>query len=362
MRITAIEISRLAVPLRRPIRTTVHDFSHANTVLVEMRTDAGLTGIGWCFAPKPSQAAALAALVADLAAVYEGRDPRAARANHAAAWAEMNWLGHAGAPMMALAALDTACWDIAARAADLPLYRLLGGDEEGERVQTYASSALWRDRSTDALVTEAGELIAEGHRAMKLRVGQADVAADVERARRLREALGPDVAILVDANQAWSEADAIRAGRGFEEHGIYWLEEPVFYADLEGSARVAAALDMRVATGETSYGLEGMKRHLDARAADVLMPDLQRMGGITQYLDVCALCAAYHEPVSSHLFTEASAHVLAAQPHALMLEHMDWWDPLFAAPIEVSDGAVVIPDRPGLGLELAPGARARYAA
>ncbi len=360
MRITAIELFRLAVPLRRPIRTSVHDFSHANTVLVHMRTDAGLTGTGWCFAPKPTQAAALAALVEDLAQVYDGRDPRAVRANHAAAWTEMNWLGHAGAPMMALAALDTACWDIAAQAADLPLYRFLGGEKD--RVETYASSALWRDRTMDALIAEAEDLIGEGHRAMKLRVGQADVSADVARARQLREALGPDMRILVDANQAWAEADAIRAGRGFEEHDIYWLEEPVFYADLEGCARVAAALDMRVATGETSYGAADMTRHLELRAADVLMPDLQRMGGITQYLDVCALCAAHHEPVSSHLFTEASAHVLAAQPHALMLEHMDWWDPLFAEPVRIEDGAVVIPDRPGLGLELAPNALTKYAA
>ena len=154
---------------------------------------------------------------------------------------------------------------------------------------------------------------------------------------------------------------AIRAGRLLEPLDIFWLEEPVFYSDLEGCARVTAALDMRVATGETSYGSAAMKQHLDARAADVLMPDLQRMGGITGYLNAATLCAAYDQPVSSHLFTEASVHVLAAQPHALMLEHMEWWEDLFENPLVVQEGQVVMPDGPGLGMILSDEALARFA-
>ena len=360
MQISAIEIDRLALPLRRPIRTSVHHFTHAHTVLVRLRSDDGATGIGWCFAFTAGKAAALAALAEDLATLYDGRDPRAVRANFAAAWRDMNFLGHAGAPMMALAALDTACWDVAAQAAGLPLYRYLGGDRD--RVQTYASSGLWLDYSVDELIAEAEAFRQQGHRAMKMRVGRADFATDVERVRLVREALGPDVALLVDANQAWPESVAIRAGRALEPFDVFWLEEPVFYTDLDGCARIAAALDMRVATGETAYGSAAMKAHLDARAADVLMPDLQRMGGITEYLNAAVMCAAYHQPVSSHLFTEASAHVLAAQPHALMLEHMNWWEAIFEAPLAVEDGAVVLPDGPGLGLTLSEPALARFAA
>jgi L-alanine-DL-glutamate epimerase-like enolase superfamily enzyme len=359
MKITGTDITLLVVPLRRPIRTSVHNFSHAHTVFVQMHTDAGLTGIGWCFAFEERKAAALALLAEDLAALYLGRDPRAVRDNHAVAWKDMNFLGHAGASMIALSGLDTACWELAALAADVPLYRHLGGAVT--RVETYASSALWLDRSIDALAAEALDLVADGHRAMKVRVGQADFMKDVERVRHVREAVGPDITLMVDANQAWPESVAIRAGREFEALDIFWLEEPVFYTDIEGCARIAAALDMRVATGETSYGSAAMKQHLDARAADVLMPDLQRMGGITDYLNTCALCAAYEQPVSSHLFTEASAHVLAAQPHALMLEHMEWWEELFTAPLVIEDGAVVMPEGPGLGLTLAPGALTKFA-
>jgi len=360
MKITETEIIRLAVPLRRPIKTATHDFSHAHTALVQMRTDAGLTGTGWCFAFEARKAEALAILAEDLAALYAGRDPRAVRDNHAVAWKDMNFLGHAGASMIALSGLDTACWDLAAQAAEVPLYRHLGG--AAPRVETYASSGLWLDRTVDALVDEARGFVDAGHRAMKVRVGQADFMADVARVRQVREAVGPDITLMVDANQAWPESVAIRAGREFEALDIFWLEEPVFYTDLEGCARIAAALDMRVATGETSCGSAAMKQHLDVRAADVLMPDLQRMGGITDYLNACALCAAYNQPVSSHLFTEASAHVLAAQPHALMLEHMEWWEELFADPLPVEDGAVILPDGPGLGLTLRQDALSDFAA
>ena len=358
MKISAIDITRLAVPIRRPIRTSVHDFTHAHTVLVRLRTEVGLTGMGWCFAFEAPKAAALAALVEDLAPLYQGRDPRAVRANFDRAWRDLNFFGHAGPAMMALSALDTACWDLAAQAAELPLYRYLGGD--GERVTTYASSGLWLNYTVDELIAEAEEFRTQGHRAMKMRIGRADFMTDIERVSRVREALGRDIELLVDVNQAWPESVAIQAGRLLEPLDIFWLEEPVYYADLEGCARVAEALDMRVATGETSYGSAAMKQHLDARAADVLMPDLQRMGGITEYLNAAILCAAYHQPVSSHLFTEASAHVLAAQPHALMLEHMEWWEELFEHPLVVEEGQVVLPGGPGLGLTLSEQAVARF--
>lgn len=350
MKITDAVVHRLSVPLPRPVRTAIHDASRADTVLVELRTDAGLVGAGYCFAFGPHRARALAALVDDLVPLYVGQDPRAPRAHFARAWRAINFLGHAGAAVMALAALDTACWDLAARAAELPLFRYLGGDRT--RVPAYASDGLWIDASIDGLLAEAERFLAQGHRAMKMRVGRARPAEDLERARRLREALGPDVRLLADANQGWDEPTALRAGAMLEAVDLYWLEEPLPYEDLEGSARVAAALRTPIASGETEYGSLGMKRHLDLRAADVLMPDLQRMGGPTGFLQAAALCQGYQQPVSSHLFTEASCHLLAAVPNALVLEHMSWWQGLFSEPLRIEDGHVVVPERPGLGLEL----------
>jgi L-alanine-DL-glutamate epimerase-like enolase superfamily enzyme len=357
--ITEAVVHRLSVPLPRPVRTARHDHTHADTVAVELRTDAGVVGAGYCFAFGARRARALAELVQDLAELYVGKPP-APQTRHAEAWRALNFIGHAGASLIALAPLDTACWDLAARAANQPLFRLLGGDRT--RVPTYASSGLWIDDSVDALLREAETFLAGGHRAMKIRVGRANPEEDVERVRIVRSALGGDAALLADANQGWDEATAIRVGRRLQEHDLYWLEEPLSYDDLAGCARVAAALDVRIATGETDYGSAGMKRHLEARAADVLMPDLQRMGGPTEFLRAAALCHAWQQPVSSRLFTETSAHLLAATANALILEHMSWWEPLFTEPIRIEDGCVVLNERPGIGVELSPSALKRFKA
>jgi L-alanine-DL-glutamate epimerase-like enolase superfamily enzyme len=359
MKIGRAVVHPLRIPLARPLRTSIHDIRALDTVLVELPGADGAVGVGYCFAFGERRARALQALVEDLAPIYEGGEASATRAHFDRAWRSINFIGHAGLAVMALAALDTACWDLAAQAAGLPLWRLLGADRR--RVPTYASSGLWLDRSLDELVAEARGFVAAGHRAVKMRLGRAP-AEDLARARALREALGPDVKLLADVNQGWDEATALRVGRALDEVGLFWLEEPLPYEDLAGAARVAAALDTPIASGETEYGWLGMKRYLDARAADILMPDLERMGGVTGYLKAVELCEAYQTPVSSHLFMEVCGHVLAAAPHGVILEHMDWWQELFDDRLAVVDGCVVLPDRPGLGVGLDRTALARFRA
>jgi L-alanine-DL-glutamate epimerase-like enolase superfamily enzyme len=349
----------LSLPLPRPLRTASHDIRAVDTVVVEMRTDTGAAGAGYCFAFGRHRARALHALVEDLIPLYQGQPPAAARALHEAAWRSINFLGHAGAAVMALAALDTACWDLAAQDAGLPLVRLLGGQRD--RVPTYASSGLWLDASIDDLVAEAERFVAQGHRAVKMRLGRGP-SEDVERVGRVREAIGPDIRLLADANQGWDEMTALRVGAALEVFDLFWLEEPLPYEDLAGHARVAAALRTPIASGETEYGVLGMKRYLDARAADVLMPDLQRMGGVTGFLKAAALCEAFHVPLSSHLFVETSAHLLAAAPHALICEHMDWWEVLFDEALQVREGMLLLPERPGLGVRLRQEALDRFRA
>ena len=359
MKIGRVVIHLLRLPLPRPLKTSIHDIRAVDTVLVELRGDGGAVGSGYCFAFGEHRGRALQALVEDLAPLYEGQDARSTRALFDRAWRSINFLGHAGVAVMALAALDTACWDLAAQAAGLPLWRFLGAAHN--RVPTYASSGLWLDRSIDELIAEATAFRAAGHRAMKMRLGRSH-DEDLARARALRQALGPEVRLLADVNQGWDVATAIRTGKALEEIGLYWLEEPVSYEDLEGSARVAAALDTPIASGESEYGWLGMKRYLDARAADILMPDLQRMGGVTGYLRAVELCESYQWPVSSHLFVEVSGPVLATAPHAMLLEHMDWWETLFDDRLAIVEGAVVLPDRPGIGLGLNRAALTRYRA
>jgi len=359
MKIGRVVVHPLRLPLPRPLKTSIHDIRAVDTVLVELQGDGGAVGSGYCFAFGDRRARALQALVEDLAPLYEGQDASATRALFDRAWRSINFLGRAGLAVMALAALDTACWDLAAQAAGLPLWRFLGAGSN--RVPTYASSGLWLDRSMDELLAEARGFHEAGHRAMKMRLGRTP-AEDLARARALRAALPAEVKLLADVNQGWDVATAIRTGQALEEIGLFWLEEPVDYEDLEGSARVAAALTTPIASGESEYGWLGMKRYLDARAADVLMPDLQRMGGITGYRRAVELCEAYQWPVSSHLFVESSGPVLATASHGVILEHMDWWESLFDDRLAVVEGAVLLPDRPGIGLGLDRSALTRYRA
>jgi len=220
----------LSLPLAQPLTTSIHDIRSVDTVLVEMQGAGGAVGVGYCFAFGPKRARALQALVEDLAPIYEGAEATATRALFDRAWRSLNFLGHAGVAVMALAALDTACWDLAAQSAGLPLWRFLGADRP--RVPAYASSGLWLHRSIDELVAEAQKFLAQGHRAMKMRLGKTRPGEDLERARALRAALGPDVKLLADVNQGWDEATAIRTGRALEEVGLFWLEEPLPYEDL----------------------------------------------------------------------------------------------------------------------------------
>lgn len=359
MKISRVRPQLLSLPLPRPVRTAVHEIRTVDTVLVELETDAGVVGLGFCFAFGRHRARALHALVDDLIPLYEGENPLAARALFESAWRSINFLGHAGAAVMALSALDTACWDLAAKDAGVPLFRFLGGVRD--RIPAYASSGLWLDATVDELVAEAQDFLARGHRAVKMRLGRSP-KEDLERVRLLREAIGPRVKLLADANQGWDEATAIRVGRELEPFDLYWLEEPLPYEDLEGCARVAAALTTPIATGETHYGSLAIKRHLELRAADILMPDLQRMGGVTGFLKAATLCEAFGVPVASHLFMEATSHLLAAAPNGLILEHMEWWQELFDEPLPLVEGHILLPDKPGIGLGLDRKALARFAA
>ena len=184
----------------------------------------------------------------------------------------------------------------------------------------------------------------------------------VARVRAVREAIGPDIALMVDANQQMTVKQAIRIGRMMEDLNLTWFEEPVICHDHEGEAQIAAALDTPIASGETVYTHRGILDMLEARSADVLMPDLQRMGGPTEFLKAGHLCEAFHIPCASHLFPEMSLSLLAALPGGYYLEHMPWFEPIYRERIELdANGHAVVPDRPGWGFSFDPEAIRRFA-
>jgi L-alanine-DL-glutamate epimerase-like enolase superfamily enzyme len=258
-----------------------------------------------------------------------------------------------------MAGIDMALWDLRGKAAELNVSRLIGAVRQEAPV--YASGGLWLSSSIDELQREAADFVAAGFRAMKTRVAPGKPEAMVARVRAVREAIGPDIGLMVDANQQLSVPEAIHLGRMLEPLNLTWFEEPVICHNHEGEAAIAAALDTPIASGETVHTHRGILRMLQAHAADILMPDVQRMGGPTEFLKAGALCEAFNIPISSHLFPEVSLPLLAALPNALYLEHMPWFEPLYGQKLMLdAAGQAVVPIAPGWGSSFDPAAIARH--
>lgn len=347
MKITGCKTTLVEVPLAQPIATAIHQMRSVGCVLLELETDQGLVGESFVFTLNGQRLAALHEMLRGFLHQVEGRDPHQVTAIWQSIWDEMNPIGHKGFSIAALTAIDTACWDLIGKAAEQPLHRLFGACRE--RVKTYASGGLWLSQSIDECVAEAQDFIDAGFRAMKIRVGKANAAEDIKRVRALRDAIGPDIELMADANQALGVKQALRLGRELEAFKLGWFEEPVSYHDLAGCRQIRESLDTPIAAGETEYTRYGMRDILAARAVDVLMPDLQRIGGLSEMRRVAALAASHDIPISTHIFTEYSLCIAGAEPNCISVEHMPWFAPLFNESMHIEHGMIEIPDRPGTG-------------
>jgi mandelate racemase len=225
---------------------------------------------------------------------------------------------------------------------------MLGGSPRP--IPAYNSSGLGL-MPADRLADEAAKLVTGGFRAVKLRLGYPTLAEDMAALAAVKRALRPDIAVMVDYNQALTVAEALRRGRALEQEGVYWLEEPVRHDDYRGNACLREALQVPIQIGENFDQPRGMAAALAAGACDYVMPDAERIGGVSGWMQAAALAASAGVEMSSHLLPEISAHLLAATPTRHWLEYVDWADPLLCEPLEIRDGAAIVPSRPGNGLE-----------
>jgi L-alanine-DL-glutamate epimerase-like enolase superfamily enzyme len=347
MKIVKLSTVRVEVPLARPIRTAIHDIRSVGVLLLSIDAGDGLLGEGYLFAPGTRQLRVFEEMALSFAPILVGADPEMSEGLWRQLWNAINFYGHKGVSVFALSAVDMALWDLRGKALGRPLHRLIGGCRS--LVPTYASGGLWLGASIDELIAEAKSFVASGFRAMKMRLGKPRIEEDLERVAVVRRAIGPSIALMADANQGFTVDHAIRLGRRLEEFNLAWFEEPVAAYDLDGSARVAAALDTPVASGETEYARYGFRDMLKAGAADVLMPDLGRVGGVSEFIKVAHMADALDVSVSSHIYTEQSVSLVAALGNATYLEHMPWFGSLFRERLELRDGMVVVPERPGFG-------------
>lgn len=328
------------------------DTSSVGCLLVFLDTDEGITGESLLFAFDPRHLAVLEQMVLVLKADVIGEDSDYTERIWEKLWARSRFFGHEGVSIFAISALDRACWDIVRQAAGKPLYRILGACRDD--VPAYASG-LWLTQTPDQLVADAQRFLAAGFRAIKMRVGKPRIQDDVERVRIVREAIGPEIALMVDANKRFTVDHAIRLGRRLEAFDLAWFEEPVPAHDLAGSAKVAAALDTPIASGESEFTRYGFRAMLELQAADILMPDFARVGGLTEMMKVAAMAAAFDVPVTPHNYPQESIQVLGSIPNGTWLECLPWFSPLYSEPIEVVNGRVAIPQAPG-GFRLDPAA------
>ena len=341
----SLVVRAVDAPLERPVRTASGSIMTAPLVLLDLVTEEGVTGRSYVFCYTPAALKPVAAMVGNLAAMVRG-DAVAPATIAAKLEQRFRLLGPQGLVGIAVAALDMAAWDALARAAGVPLVELLGG--RARPIRAYDSYGMVE-------VAEVAELAAaavqRGFLAMKIKVGYADVRDDVEAIRQVRRVAGESMTLMIDYNQSLALSEALRRAPVIDDERVLWVEEPLRADDDAGHAQLAVAMRTPLQLGENWWGPNDMTRSIAARACRLAMPDVMKIGGVTGWMRAAALAQSAGLPVSSHIFPEISAHLLAVTPTCDWLEYLDLAGPLLAEPSRVVDGCVTASSRPGAGLE-----------
>ncbi|MGY3623154.1 mandelate racemase [Bradyrhizobium sp. USDA 3686] len=353
--VRSLKVRTCVVPLDPEVQTASGRVPVAPLVLIDLETDAGMIGSSYIFTYTPVALKPTAELVRGMEVVIKGR-PLAPTTLYDLLCRNFRLLGSEGLVLMAIAAIDMAAWDAAARTTKLPLAKLLGASPA--RIPAYASL---RNMKPDDLAKEAESLLPSGFRAFKFKIGWPDLDDDLAAIRALRAVVGDGVEIMVDFNQSLSVADAKRRIRALEGLGIAWVEEPTLMTDLVGQSEIRRVARIPIQAGENWWGPPDAARSIAAGATDLVMADLMKIGGVTGWLRTAALAEAAGLPLSSHIFPEVSAHCLAATPTAHWLEYLDLAGSILAEPLTVSNGYVTASDQPGSGVAWNEKAIAKYA-
>lgn len=321
-------------------------------VVVEVVTASGLTGMGYLqMVNLPLHRTIGACIEEAMAPRLIGRDATAVEAIWRDLWRTTLTGGRGGVAMMAQSAIDIALWDVVGKAAGLPLHRLWGHFRS--EIPVYGSGC-FRGSRGDGMIAKAKRYVAQGYKAIKMQVAHiGDLRTDLDNVRRMRDAVGPDIDIMIDVNMGWSADVAITMGRKFEEYDIYWLEEPVLADDFAGYLRCAEALDMRVVGGETHFGRADLKPLLENPRIPILQPDPMR-GGMTELRKIATVAETWGMTIAPHLFPELNVHLLASIPNGIWAEQMGLLDDVFVSLPKIENGMITAPETPGHGLAFKP--------
>lgn len=350
MKIIDIKTEAYRWPRPKPISNGKHTYTHSGVGLVRIETDEGITGIG-----VGATGAVERATIERLKGLLIGEDPIDVERLWHTMWVP-KLIGRRGLTTRAISAIDIGLWDLRAKVAGLPLYKLLGGFRN--RVPTYIAGGYYVEgKGLAELAAEMQEYVSWGARAVKMKVGALSIREDVERVRTVRQAVGPDVKVLLDANCAYRYYDAIRFAQRVEEYEPFWFEEPVAPDDYEGFRKLAEKTTIPLATGENEYTRYGFRDLIACGAVPILNADAQVLGGVTEFMKVAALAQAHDLDIAPHGAQEVHVHLVAAIANGLILEYYPrqfdpMWGKIYHHTLQVNDdGTVSPPDAPGLGVD-----------
>jgi mandelate racemase len=346
LKVHSISATAVTLPMKRPLGTSAQRIANASLLLVDLQTEEGPEGHAYAFCYLPSIARSLVHVVQELGDVLAGVPLIPAElAQTVNRYFKLP--GVAGPLAMVASSIDTAVWDALAVAVGVPLATLLGS--KPRPVPAYNSNGLGL-MSPGEVADEAEELLEGGFRGVKVRLGRPDFAVDLATVRLVRKRLPDNVHVMVDFNQALTFARAMECCLALDQEGVYWIEEPIRHDDYHHLALIAQAVRTPIQFGENFTGLPPMAVSLSSSASDFVMLDVDRIGGVTGWQRAAGIAAGYNREVSSHLFPEISAHLLAATPNAHWLEYVDWAAPLLQEPLKISDGMATMSEKPGNGL------------
>ena len=359
--IASVTLSLAFLPLAAPVSDAKvltgrqRPLTEVAFLFAEIRAESGHEGVGYSYAKRaggPGQYAHAREIAPELI----GEDP----SDIQRLWTKLVWagasVGRSGLATQAIAAIDIALWDLKAKRAGLPLAKLLGAHRDS--VACYNTSGGFLSTPVEQVVENARAWVRRGIGGIKVKVGQPDSRLDLDRVERVRAELGDQFPVMVDANQQWNRETAARMGRDLEQYRLTWIEEPLDAYDAEGHADLARDLATPVATGEMLTSVAEHRELIQRRSADFLQPDAPRVGGITPFLTIAALAQDARIRIAPHFAMEIHLHLAAAYATDPWVEHFEWLEPLFNERLEIRDGRMLVPGRPGLGFSLSDQARA----
>ena len=365
MRITRLEPIILHAPVTRGgIADSTHSITHWGAPGVAIHTDSGHIGYGFSgtHAHLPTDKLIVDCITESYGPLLIGEDPREVRALWEKLYhrSEIYWVGRAGITHLALGAIDIALWDLKAKEAGLPLWKLLGGSAS-KKIEAYNTDGGWLNWPLERLVSDCKRMVGEeGYRAVKIKIGGPDPNSDLKRVEAVRNALGPGIRIMTDVNGRWTLPQAIQTGSRLVPLDVAWIEEPLYFDDVEGHRRLAQSISTPIALGEQLYISSQFRDFIHAGAVHYVQPDIVRLAGVTEWWQVADLAHSYRLPVVPHVgdMSQVHQHLCIAHPACTLLEYIPWLRDWMKHPAQIEAGYYLAPQEPGAGMEPSPHALA----